>query len=102
MAEAELRNIRANNRQMINYRTALPTRFEAGGSVALHPNYTANVLVSYLTRYKRADLNLINDFRYGDFHLILNEVYKSYENLLLGLKFMIHSSGDDLDRKIDL
>ncbi|QEC53418.1 hypothetical protein EDD80_103168 [Anseongella ginsenosidimutans] len=90
-AEAEIDDIRAQYAEAHTYRTALPTRFEAGASLNVHPNYTANVLVGYFTKYKRADLNLINDFKYQDFHLILNAGYNTYENLLVGLNFLIRS-----------
>lgn len=90
-AKAELDSIRAQYATAHTYRTALPTRFEAGGSLDVHPNYTANVLVGYFTKFKRADLNLINDFKYGDFHLILNAGYNTYHNFLLGLNFLIRS-----------
>lgn len=90
-AEAEIDEIRTQHATAHTYRTALPTRFEAGASMDLHPNYTANVLVGYFTKFKRADLNLINDFKYQDFHLILNAGYNTYENVLLGLNFLIRS-----------
>lgn len=90
-AEAEINAVRADYAELESYRTPLPTRIEAGASVYVHPNYTANFLSAYLTKYKRADVNLINDFKYKDFHLILNAGYNSYENLLLGLNFLIRS-----------
>src|SRR5690606_32538563 len=43
MAEDELTEIRMNYGRLETYHTPLPTRIEAGGSVAVHPNYTANV-----------------------------------------------------------
>lgn len=89
--ETKLNQVRADYAELHTYTTALPARFEAGASMDLHPNYTANLLVGYLTKFKRADLNLINDFKYRDFHLIVNAGYNTYDNLLLGLNFLIRS-----------
>lgn len=90
-AEEELNRIRAEYGRPAEYTTPLPARFEAGASMVVHPQYTASLVAGYLSKFERADLSLINDFSYGDFHLILNAGYNTYQNMQLGLNFLVRS-----------